>query len=327
MDISVKLSRGSIVLRAKDDTYLSARTFLSTHESNAVSKYEMQADERATHERKLLASIPSALSELKLVLPKYRVKDTLDGNNDEFDVTFEVSERFDSGKVEDVKRLTEEYIYKKITSEWWKSNYPDASASYVLACSEAADNLQRCFVLQDPDDSTNGLKYKCYSQKCFYTILLYKEALMNEIHMEMLKFSRMNTNQKGLPNINFQTDEVYDEGLLIKLVDKHIGRINSRVSAYLYKSDGELKDESNNGVPAYGFNLIMPIFWDKRLFEELAEEMCSYVVNSVLYEWLKTVMPEKSAIYMNEADQSYNNIKHIVTIRKRGVLRKPIQPF
>ena len=326
MDVRINLSKGKIVLRAKDDTYLAVRSFLSSHNSNANSKYEMQADERETHERKLLNSIGTSLSKLKSELSRYRMSDTLTDGYDSFEITLELSDRTDLTKVKDVERMVEEYLYRSIVADWWQTNYPDLSASYLSNVSVALDGIRRLLSLSKPYDAISLPRFKCICSCGYRNVLLYKEELLNEIHTEMLKLSRAKTNERGVADINLQTDELYDESLLTRYINRHIGRVCSRINAYLYELSNDFDDDHMERVPVYKFKLVMPDKWDDRLFEQLAEEMHAYVVNASITEWLKSYLPDMASVYGSQAESAWDNIKHIVSVR-RGGLRKPLQPF
>ena len=209
MNVRINLSKGKIVLRAKDDTYLAVRSFLSSHDSNANSKYEMQADERETHERKLLNSIRTSLSKLKSELPRYRMSDTLTDGYDSFEISFELSDRTDFTRVKDVERMVEEYLYRSIVADWWQTNYPELSASYLSNVSVSLDGIRRLLSLSNPNDE-NLIRYKCIYSCGYRNVLLYKESLLNEIHTELLKLSRSRTNETGIPDIHLQTNELED---------------------------------------------------------------------------------------------------------------------
>ena len=327
MDVSIKLSKGKIVLRAKDDTYLSVRSFLVNHDSNANSKYEMQADERATHERKLLNSIATAVSTLKSEIGKYKITDDLTDEKDMFTITLEMSERMNMSRKKDLERLAEEYIYRKVVSEWWLANYPDAAATYLNQSKTTLDDFVKCLSLKAPFDSIGGVKYKCVIGGRCRMVLLYKEELMNEIHTEMLKLSKSRTNERGVDDLNLQTNEIEDESLLTRYINRHVGRVCSRINAYLYELSDTIDNNSPDRQPVYEFKIVMPEGWDSRLFEQLAEEMHAYIVNASLFDWLKTYIPDAAAVYKSQADVAYDNIKHVVSARKPSSIFKPLQPF
>ena len=326
MDVGVKLKKSVIVLRAKDDTYLSARTALAANEVNKDGRYEMQADECTVHERKLLSSLGIAVSELKSNLTKFRMKDTLTDKKDSFTLEFEVSDRFRMEALTDLQRLTEEYLYRKVVSDWWQANYPDMAAQYVANASVAMDGVARLLAINVPYDVTGGERFKCYCKVGYRVVLLLKEEMLNEVHTELLKLSRSRTNEKGMPDFQLQTNELEDDTLLTRYINRHVGRISSRINPYLYELSSRVDDDMMERTPVYEFKLVFPKNWDDRLFEQLAEEMHSYVVNASITEWLKSYLPDMASIYGTQADSAWDNIKHIVSVRRGGV-HKPLQPF
>lgn len=327
MEVSATMSKGAIALRAKDDTYLAVRTFLVGHEANAKSKYEMQADERDTHERKLLKSIGAAVSVLEAELDRHKVTDSMEEGKDAFSVSYEVSDRFDLGKKKTLEKLTEEYIYRRVVYEWWLVNYPDAAPPFLVSAQSILESIRKCFSLSNPYESVGGVKYKCLQRRNYRVLLIYKEEVVNEIHRELLKLSRTRTDGNGVPDMNLQTNEMEDEGLITRYVNRYVNRAGERMNAYLYELSNTVDNDMEERVPVYEYKLLMPDGWDGRLFEQLAEEVHGYIVNSCLYEWMKTVSADAAVVYGREAQTAYDNIKHVISVRRRGCIRKPLQPF
>lgn len=326
MKVELKFSKGNIILRAKDETYLSAKSILSDKERTDEQRYNMQAGNNAVHERKLVSSLGLALSELKSSLEKYHITDSMTNNKNSFYLFVEVSDRFYCCRGNDLQRVIEEYLYRRIVADWWQSNYPDMAEQYFVNASNALNSVIKLLSLDNPPLSDKVVKYE-YSDDCGYkTIVLYRDEIINEIHAEMLKLSRFNPTN-GTPSIELQTSEIKDEELIIRFINRHAGRICSRVNAYLVDFSNQEDDGSDNYIPVYKFRLMMPEGWDGRLIEQLAQEMHAYLVNASLFEWLKTINQEWSSIYGTQADSAYDNIKHAITVRKPGRIFKPLQPF
>ena len=325
MDVVLKFSKGAIILRAKDETYLSTKSVLSDKERTDEQRYNMQAGDNKVHERKLLSSLGVALSELKSTFDKVPISDTMSDKKDSFNITLALSDRFKSERSIDLQRMFEEYLYRRIVADWWQTNYPELSASYLSNVSVSLDGIRRLLSLSTPNDE-NLIRYKCIYSCGYRNVLLYKESLLNEIHTELLKLSRSRTNETGIPDIHLQTNELEDESLLVRYINRHIGRICSRINVYLYELISGFDNEHSGESYVYKFKLVMPDKWDCRLFEQLGEEMHSYVVNAAITEWLKSYLPDMASVYGSQADSAWDNIKHIVSVR-RGGLNKPLQPF
>ena len=139
------ISRGDIILQAKDDTYLSARSALAVEVSNQEGRYEMQADERATHERKLLKSVSNAVYGLKAELNEYLISGDVDDSKDEISFSINIYDAFRDERLESLKALFGNYIVKRVISEWWKANYPSFAQQYDELTLLALNELKRAF--------------------------------------------------------------------------------------------------------------------------------------------------------------------------------------
>lgn len=143
--ISFVISKGDIILRAKDETYLSARSALAVEVSNQEGRYEMQADERVTHERKLMQSLNDAVYGLKSELNEYIVDGDVIENTDEISFSIKVNDSFRDERVSNVRELFARYVANRIISEWWKANYPSYAAQYDEQTLDALNKLKRSF--------------------------------------------------------------------------------------------------------------------------------------------------------------------------------------
>lgn len=320
MDTIVKISRGELVLRAKDETFLSAKTYLAAGVGNQDAVYEMQADERATHERKLLGSIAPAVSALKAALSRWQIQDTLTDGNDEFNLVFKVSDRVDTSRQSDVERLVKDYLYQRIVADWWVANYPNSAGNYLAATEKALGDLKKCFLLLPPQV---GDRYVCESKDNVRYVYLYKEDLLNGVHEELLKVSKERMDGNGFYDMLLQTSEIFDEDLLKKYIQRYAHRAGERIMAYLQL----FEETAHTEKEAIEYGLTLPCTWNPVLFNQLGEEMFEYVLKSCVHEWVKTYLPDLSLVYQMQANAASDNMKHIVTTRRPGAMRKPLQPF
>ena len=318
--IDFELSKGEIVLKAKDDTYLSSRAFLINEEANKMGRYEMQADERPTHERKLLSSVGYALSNMKAELHAFNPDDTLIEAKDKFSVSFNVSSRFQQERSTDLKRLTEEYIYRYVVADWWKANYPQMAKFYLNDVELALRNLFDCFLLGYPTGVT-GDKYSYIKNGNTYNISIKADEALNAIHAEVIKVSKAKPTKDGRPDITFQTSEIEGEALLLRYMSQAAKRVAERLAAYL-TSYGTTNEEYKR---LFQYSITMPEKWMESI-DQLCEEIHDFIVNAALAEWFKTVLPDYAAIFKDTAYEASANIKHSISVRIGG-LKKPLQPF
>jgi hypothetical protein len=334
--LTIELSRGSLVLKAKDETYLAVRTHLVAHEANKMSHYEMQADERDTHERKLLGGIASSVARFKAALHRYTVEDTLSEDKDAFEVTLNVSDRFHAEREADIKRLMEQFIYRTMVAEWWEANYPDLAKGYAEGAQECMASLKLLLSLCYPavTHERNTLLKMRNDRRAFLVLsTLYVDELMDDIHSEILSVSLARRSDKGVPDIDIQTDEVHGTEQLRRTMDRHARRLNARFEAYL--TDRKIEEEKE--LPEDGvideeteriqYALEMPISWKNKLYQNLTDEIQTYIVEKTVADYLLPYDAKLAEVHSQTGDDASDEIKMILTSRMPGMSRRPIQPF
>jgi hypothetical protein len=330
MELDIQLSRGDLVLKAKDETYLAVRTHLVSEQSNANARYEMQADERQTHERKLLGSIPSALARLKAVLFRYTVTDTLTDTQDDFEVSLIVPDRFHQERQEDVKRIVSQYIYRTMVSEWWEANYPKCAETYKTSTAECEIRLQMLLSQSYPAvthvrNTTATLSPD--KRHIFVDTTLCLEEIMDDVHSEILSVSLASANDKGIPNLAMQTDEILGASQLERSIKRHASRIEGRMAAYIAEPPETKPDISEQWLDPIRYCLNMPATWDARQKGRIADELQNYIVLHTVGDYLSLYNANTGLSYTQRAEEAGDEIKYILTMRKPGTYRRPLQPF
>jgi hypothetical protein len=330
MELKVTLSRGDLVLRAKDETYLAVRAYLVDQTSNKDARYEMQADERTTHERKLLASIPSSVARFKSALYRYTVADTLSEDTDSFDVTVEVSDRFHSERKDDIERLMGEFIYRNMVSEWWEANYPQSAKPYKDSATDAVGNLLLLLSLAYPvvtHDRSAGYE----ETRRGYEVLLRlpRQEILDDIHSEILSVSLARRSESGVPDTAMQTDELHAQEALLRSVWHHVNAVSLRLIAYNMEVE-ETEDETKEGEEprkAYRITFCMPYSWRPNYAPQMVDAMHRYVVRKCVEEYLAPFDANLAQIYAQRAYDDSEDVKMLLTLRKPGLSRRPLQPF
>ena len=129
--------------------------------------------------------------------------------------------------------------------------------------------------------------------------------------------------RKGTPNYQeIALDIKYDGQRLARLADKYLQRCRSKLQAYIVYTDLYQSDNSNWQAFDYKYVLKFPPDWQPVMLQQLADELHSYTVNSVLADFYKVSLPHDSSLYAMEADDCGLEIKHIITSRIHSPLHK-----
>lgn len=148
-------------------------------------------------------------------------------------------------------------------------------------------------------------------------IVLDKVILLYDIENVVSKISQSRLREDNLDQcIQMQADDTeQDLGITGRSVDKYTNIVRSRMSAYIKEYEG--------GV----IKLQFPDGWRECVFPDLVSSVHDYIVSMSLYEWLRITLPQEAQIYLEQADESYRQIKSCLTARKMGSVYRPLQPF
>lgn len=324
MELKIELSKGDLLLKAKDETYLAVRTYLVDETSNKDARYEMQADERDTHERKLLGAVPSAVARFKSFLYRYCVYDTLSDEKDKFTLTIVVSDRFHGEREQDVKRLMEQYIYREIVSEWWEANYPKQAGTYTAAATEAIQHLLSVLSLSYPEQTHNRISLldDDTQKRIRVNTTLFVDEILDDVHAEILSIALGKRNDAGLPDVGMETDEYNALEQLKRSVQRWASRAVSTLSAYLVY----FTEKEDDGVKTYHYTMDFPPAWRNGAYQ-LTDELHSYIVFKTVADYLAAYDTNLMQMFSLKGDDAISEVKFLISVRRPGFNRRPMQPF
>lgn len=155
------------------------------------------------------------------------------------------------------------------------------------------------------------------------TVVLYVDEILHDIDAELLKFSKLISNN-GEVNQELQTDETNNNRpLMLRRIEEAVLSLEGVVQAYLLNTDKRAGYNCASGSDEYEFLLSFPENWQSRTFRRIPVEMHGYVVNSCIADFLKSSMPMESDIYRSKAESCSWNVKHCVTSRVTESIKKP----
>lgn len=249
-------------------------------------------------------------------------------------LTLYLDDRSNMGLVSDIKTMIHEYLVNRIVSEWLKLKSVESSANYIQSSEDILKTLTGKLYYrnaQTDEDLMNEEKYRCtldhsvrINGKHVYEILLFKNMILSDVDKELFL---MYKNRKESADV-LQANTLERHGQITSYISKYTKRLTERIAAYIlsyrYYSSA---DNNYERKPLYRYVIGMPCTWDSYNIEQLAEEMHLYVVNSCLMDYLKVNFPNEALIFKGTAESSWDNVKHLVSVRKPGAIYKPLQPF
>lgn len=244
-----------------------------------------------------------------------------------------LDDRVNPALSDDIEKLAYDYVTNRVVAEWMKLKSVEHAPIFQSAAESSISVLQEKLYYRNypsDEDVTNPVKYKCSSCRLAgmhgrhgYQILLFKNVILDDLSKEL--FLMYKTRKQSADAIQPGTLESHSH--LSVYIGKHAKRITERLAAYVVSyGNGAVADNNTERKPCYQYILGMPCTWERFQMEQLAEEMHTFIVNASLCDYLRANFPDEALIYKGEADNAWDNMKHLVSTRKGGI-RKPLQPF
>lgn len=166
--LTLNLNKGLIIEAVKADTYITGAIDKSTDVvKNAALAYNEQAGDDTYHERKLTRTLAGAVGSLEADLAEFvdssvenSITDNLAsaGADGAFNITVQVSDRYNSGLAYPIAQLSQEYIVNKMLYYWWQSIKPALAKDYLSFSGESLVNIRKCLAKKAP--STSDANYE-----------------------------------------------------------------------------------------------------------------------------------------------------------------------
>ena len=159
MEIKITLIQSLIINSVKNETYHRGQLMKAADEKSSAVAYHDQAGDESHHEAMLLRSMFSQVERLKtwfsdyLAGTGYLANDPLIDSEEQGDIiniSLEVSDRFNTGYVKTLARLSQKYVEDRMIHLWWSSSDDKLSAMYAKIAEDDLAGIRRCFNKKSP---------------------------------------------------------------------------------------------------------------------------------------------------------------------------------
>ena len=118
--------------------------------------------------------------------------------------------------------------------------------------------------------------------------------------------------------------------MFYRWIDKHIGIAKGVMSAFVLDKFKTTAMNSISEKDEIDIELIMPIFWDDTVFQQLTNAVHDYVVNATLYEYFTISLTSKDPVTVDKRQlmlEALSDVKKYVHAAKPGFVEKRKSPL
>lgn len=176
---------------------------------------------------------------------------------------------------------------------------------------------------RDPQYTYKGPKFSRH-------IYIRKDQVFFDIDSQLAIISSTRKNPDGSEDNTLANATTTYEQQFLRWIDKHIGTAKGVMSAFVLEKFKNAKLNSISQNDEVDIELLMPQYYDDTTFDQLVESVHSYIVNSVLFEFMTLTLTSKDPVTIDKqamAAEALHDIKKYVNAAKPGFIRKIQHPF
>ena len=113
-------------------------------------------------------------------------------------------------------------------------------------------------------------------------------------------------------------------------IDKHIGIAKGVMSTFVLEKFKTTRMNSVSQKEEMDITLLVPLWYDDTMFDQLCNAVHDYVVNATLYEYFSLTLSAKDPVTATKQEQmndALSDVRKYINASKPGSIRKPLNPF
>lgn len=175
----------------------------------------------------------------------------------------------------------------------------------------------------DPQYTYKGPKFSRH-------IFVRRDQIFFDIDTQLSIIAASRKKPDGTEDDTFSNATTTFQQQFYRWIDRHIGIAKGTMSAFVLEKFKTTKMNSISQNEEVDIELLMPEYYDDTTFDQLVESVHSYIVNSVLHEYLIISLTSKDPVTNDKqamAAEALHDIKKFVNAAKPGFIRKIQHPF
>lgn len=176
------------------------------------------------------------------------------------------------------------------------------------------------------DDKQYGIR----SPKFHKHIYIRRDQIFADLDADIMMVSESRPNPDGSENKVLANATERFRPRFYRWIDSYIGKAKEVMAAFLLEEFRTSAINSIKDVDEVDLLLLFPEWYDDTNFQQLADAVHDFIVNSVLTEFFSLTLTSKDPVTVDKsamADAARQEIKKLVNASKPGRIRKIQKPF
>ena len=184
-----------------------------------------------------------------------------------------------------------------------------------------------------PHDPEYGIKNPKFERHIFIS----RDQIMFDLDAQISMMAKARRKDDGTEDDAMANATQTYQQQFYRWIDKHIGIAKNKMQSFVLEKFHTTKMNSISQVEEVDIELLMPLWWDDTIFDQLVQAVHDYVVNATLYEFfsISLLVPTRYGVTADPAtlvkqqamQDNLAEIKKLANASKPGTIRKHLSPF
>lgn len=183
---------------------------------------------------------------------------------------------------------------------------------------------------QNHPNNGHDPQYGYHDPKFERHIFISRDNIMFSIDAQIGMMNDARAKESGTEDDKISNATTKYQQQFYSWIDRHIGIAKGVMSAFVLEKFKTSKMNSISQVEEVDITLLVPVFYDDTVFDQLVQAVHDYVVNATLYEYFSLALSAKDPVTLSKKemkDDCLNDVRKYVNSAKPGFVRKPQNPF
>lgn len=177
-----------------------------------------------------------------------------------------------------------------------------------------------------PNDPQYGIKNPKFNRHIFIS----RDTIMYAVDAQIQMVAESRRKDDGTEDDRLTNATTKFQQMFYIWFNKHVGKAKGKMQTFVLEKSktanmNDIKDKEEVDI-----ELLMPLWWDDTVFDQLTDAVNDYIVNALLQEYFTVTLTSKDPVTVDMATQAadaLSDIRKYSNAAKPGSIRKQLSPF
>jgi hypothetical protein len=179
-------------------------------------------------------------------------------------------------------------------------------------------------------DTPHDKEYGIRNPKFERHIFISRDTVMFSVDTQIQMIAESRRKEDGSENYSLTNATTKYQQMFYDWFNKHIGKAKSKMQSFVLEKFKTTNINTIKDKEEVDIELLMPLWWDDTVFDQLTNAVNDYVVNAILQEFFTITLTSKDPVTIDKATlaaDALSDIRKYSNASKPGTIRKHLSPF